>query len=184
MKHFIIILLLFSLISISSAEVQSTVSIDNLAIDKESIAITHIKIEANDASGLSAATIKVSFNPNIVQLLNIENGDFDAYIHNINNELGYVIMVAYQMSFDGVQPGSIQFADLELKAVGVEGSESALSIEVDSITNNTGILVPYQIKNGIFRINGEPPKENIIMSSFSSQDKLEVTSDGNEEHDI
>lgn len=184
MNKLIMIFLVFLFIPISNAEVISIVSMNDLAIDKESIGNAHINIEANDESGLSSGIIKVSFNPDIVQLLKVNDGDFDAYTYNINNELGYVIIVAYQTGIDGVQPGLIQFADLEFKAVGVEGSESALSIEVDSITNNTGILIPNQINNGVFSINGEAPKENIIDSAQSNQNNFEVNIDRNEDNSV
>lgn len=164
---FLLIFALVLSIPVSGAQVQSIVYQDDLILDKGSTAITRLNIEVNEDSGLSAVTLTISFDPNIVQLLNVMEGDFDNYTYNINNELGFIRIVSFQTGAAGVGPGLIRYVDIEFKGIGAEGSTSVLSIEVDDFFNNTGILIPYQVNNGTLKIN--KPIEQISYSGFFIQ---------------
>lgn len=173
-----IFLLIFTLVfsfPVSGAQVQSIVYQDDLILDKGSTAITHLNIEVNEYSGLSAATLTIFFNPNIGQLLKVTEGDFDSYTYNINNELGFVRIVSFQIGAAGVGPGLIRFVDIEFEGIGSEGSIGVLSIEVEDLINNTGTSIPYQINNGTLRIN--KPIEQKMDPGFSIQNTSEVQSD-------
>ena len=152
-KLCIIALLVFCSVIISSAESQSIVSVDNLVMTEDSIAIAHIKIETNGESGLGATTLGLSFDPNIVQILDVSNSDFDSLTYNIDNEVGLVNIVTYQTGSTGVSPGIVNYADVELKAIGTEGSDSTLSLDVVTLKNNDGIAISHTINSGQVSIN-------------------------------
>src|SRR5665648_907281 len=148
---------LIALISVitASAQSQSIISIDNITMDKGSIASVQIKIDVNDEAGLAATTLSMTFDPNTIQILGVSNTDFDSFTSNIDNEAGLVTIVTFQTGSKGIGPGLVKYADVELKAIGTEGSGSPLSLNVITLKNNEGKAVSYTINNGQVNINGD-----------------------------
>ena len=143
----------FSILT-ASAQTPSVVSIGDFTLDKDATITAPIYIQVNDASGLGSATIELKYNPGVIKVLQVTNGEFDSMTPNIDNNAGSVRLVTYQTGAAGVGPGSIKFADIELQAIGAAGSESLLELEVVTIRNNTGSLVIFSIDEGTVKIKG------------------------------
>lgn len=154
-KLYLIALIVLFSVTISSAQSQSIVSIDNIAMDKDGITTAHINIDSNDEAGLAATTLTMTFDPSVVQVLGVSNTDFDSITYNVDNEAGLVNIVTYQTGIDGISPGLVNYADIELKAIGTEGSDSALSLDVITLKNNKGIAVSHTINSGQVSVNGD-----------------------------
>ena len=154
-KLYLIALIVLFSVTISSAQSQSIVSIDNIAMDKDGITTAHIKINSNDVAGLAATTLVMTFDPNVVQVLGVSNTDFDSITYNVDNEAGLVNIVTYQTGSNGVSPGLVNYADVELEAIGTEGSDSTLSLDVITLKNNEGMAVSHTINSGQVSINGD-----------------------------
>jgi hypothetical protein len=153
---------------------ESIITIENLSMDKDSVTFTHIMIEVNDDSGLGAATLNLSYNPEIIQILHINNENFDSIIYNIDNNAGFTNIVTYQTGQNGVGPGLIKFADIELIAIGEKGSETPLFLEIVTLKNNTGISIPYKVINGKVSIKIDKQEESIKNSDTNPQMTIDI----------
>lgn len=124
----------------------------------------------NDTSGLSGATIHLTFNASVVNVIFVANSDFDMLVPNVNNSLGIATLVAAQTGSAGTSQGVIKFADVTLMAVGATSKSSPLNLEIVAIKNNDGINTPSQLSNGTFviGINGD-------FSGDSTTDAWDIT---------
>lgn len=150
----IVILIVLCSISVSNAQTQSIISINEINMDEDSTGVVPIEIEVMDASGLGAATIELSYDPEVIQILKFSYSDFDSLTYNIDSEIGLVNIVTYQTGLNGIGPGTITFGEVELKANGAKGSKSPLSIDIITFKNNTGVSIPYNVADGSVNING------------------------------
>ena len=135
----------------------STVNISDAQASVGDTITSSIYIDVNDPSGLSGATIRLTFDTSVVNVISVANTDFDMLVQNINNSAGLVTMVAAQTGSAGTRQGAIKFVDVTLIAVGNVSESSPLNLEVVTIKNNDGVNTPYQISNGTFviGINGD-----------------------------
>jgi len=162
----IVILILLCSISVSNAQTQSIISIDEINMEKDSTGVVPIEIEVMDESGLGAATIELSYDPEVIQILKFSYSDFDSLTYNINSKIGLVNIVTYQAGLNGIGPGTITFGKVELKAIGAKGSKSLLSIDIITLKNNTGFSIPYNIVDGSVNINGDFQSGEITHSGI------------------
>jgi len=101
--------------------------------------------------GVAAATINLTYNCTVANVIAVKNSSFDSIIYNINNSSGFTKIIAYQTGAAGLT-GNVKLADIEFKAVGEEGEISPLNIEVITLKDNNGIPIPHEVRNGLFRI--------------------------------
>jgi hypothetical protein len=128
-----------------------------------------IMISDVSGEGLSSARITLTYDPKVVNVLNAENSDFDEFVSNI--EKGQVRMIGFQTGLEGLT-GDVTFAQLHLKAVGREGTTSALGLEVQELVDNRGPLLvehnDYEVQAGSFTVGsaGEPEMVSESLNSL------------------
>jgi hypothetical protein len=128
-----------------------------------------IMISDVGGEGLSSARITLTYDPKVVNVLNAENSDFDEFVSNI--EKGQVRMIGFQTGLEGLT-GDVTFAQLHLKAVGRDGTTSALGLEVQELVDNHGILLveehnDYEVQAGSFTVGSAGEPETVSESSNS-----------------
>jgi hypothetical protein len=135
-----------------------TVRIDDLAVASSEVITATIRIEGVGGEGLSSARITLSYNPKIVKVLsaNVESSEFEEFV--ANPESGTVRMIGYQTGAEGLT-GDVTFAQLQLKATGKPGEQTALGLEVIDLIDNVGeVLVEhedFEVVAGSLTITGE-----------------------------
>ena len=146
-----------------------TVQVGDLIVGKGDFANTFIMIKGVRGEGLSCALINLTYDPSVVEVISVENSDFDMFIPNIID--GKVRMVAYQTSAEGLK-GDIKFAEIQVKAVGKANESSELGLEVKELKDNEGFPVHFKVENGYFMIERgekaepeEPLKTTILILS-------------------
>jgi hypothetical protein len=136
-----------------------TVHIDDVSAEKGEEVTVPIMICGVSGEGLSSARITLTYDPDVVKVLSAANSDFDEFVSNI--EKGQVRMIGFQTGLKGLT-GEITFAQLRLKAVGKDGTTSALGLEVQELVDNRGTLLvernDYKVEAGSFTVGtaGEP----------------------------
>jgi len=193
----IVILIVLCSISVTNAQTQSTISIDEINMEKDSTGVVPIEIEVMDESGLGAATIELSYDPEVIQILKFSYSDFDSLTYNIDSELGLVNIVTYQTGLNGIGPGTITIGKVELKAIGAKGSKSPLSIDIITFKNNTGVSIPYNVADGshsgmITDSNSSdvPPNWGEVIADTATEppefvtNNIDQTTDSNKSEDV
>ena len=150
--------IMFLIITVSAAIVTVTaattyVSIGSANATLDSHVTLPIMITNVSEKGVSAATINLTYNPEVVNVIVVENSSFDFIIPNIQNSSGYTLIIAFVLGVEGLT-GDVKFADIEFKAVGEGGDVSPLNLEVIELSK-MGVLIPHAVKNGSFTILGE-----------------------------
>lgn len=102
---------------------EATVAIDNITLPQRSTATIPIMI-TDATSNLSGADINLTYDPTVVQVIDVGNSDFAGFEYNIVN--GKVIMAGYGTE-DLQVP--IKFADVTVKAIGNPGDCTPLNLE-------------------------------------------------------
>ena len=121
-----------------------SVRIDDLTVASSDAITATIRIEGIGAEGLSSARITLTYNPKIVKVLSAtaETSEFEEFVSNIESLT--VRMIGYQTGADGLT-GDVTFAQLQLKAVGKPGEQTALGLDVIDLVNNEGqVLVEHE----------------------------------------
>ena len=144
------IMVYFLLISGSSAE---QVYINNIDIDPGDQVTVPILINVTDPTGLGATTIEFIYNSSVVEVIDVNDSDFESLTSYIQNSIGQTNIVVHQSSDSGIGPGIIQFANVTLKSIGNAGDSSLLELNVITLRNNTGHKLIYDVENGTFSIN-------------------------------
>lgn len=145
-----------------------TVHIDALTVASGEVVTATIRIEGIGGAGLSSARITLTYDPDVVTVLSAESSDFDKFTANIEN--GMVRMIGFQTGLDGVT-GDVTFAQLHLKAVGKDGTTSALGLEVNELVDNVGTLLvernDYEVEAGSFTVGSAGEPEPVFEPSNS-----------------
>jgi hypothetical protein len=135
-----------------------TVRIDDLAVASGEVMTATIRLEGIGAEGLSSAQLNLTYDPKIVEVLsaNAETSEFNEFMVNI--ESGTVRMIGFQSGAEGLT-GDVTFSQLQLKAVGKPGEQTALGLAVIDLIDNEGhVLVEHQdfeVVPGSLTITGE-----------------------------
>ena len=148
-----------------SDENSTNISISDYLTSNGEILTVPIIIDVNDPSGLATATIDLMYNSSVVNVLSVNNSDFEAFIPNIDNNSGKVRMVAYQTGISGLGPGEVNFADVTLQAIGNYSESSQLNLSIITLKNNSGIAVPFNTFNGTFKIS--------LIGDFSGDEEVD-----------
>jgi len=107
------IILFVQFISSSSAEI---IYINDSNVYPENQINVPILINVTDPYGLGAVQINLTFNSSVVKIIAANDSDFEIFVSpNINNQLGYANMGAYQIN-SSVGPGIVQFINLTFEA--------------------------------------------------------------------
>ena len=128
-----------------------TVHVGDVTVRKGDSVNTTIVIKGVGGDGISAALINLTYNPDVVRVVNAENSEFDMFIPNIGD--GKVRMIAHQTGAEGLK-GDVKFAEILLEAVGDANESSELGLEVKELTDNAGFPVLFEIEYGYFSIEG------------------------------
>ena len=148
-----------------------TVRIDDLTVASGEVLTATIRIDGVGGEGLSSARITLTYNPKIVKVLSAsaETSDFDEFMANI--ESGTVRMIGYQTGAEGLT-GDVTFAQLQLKATGKPGEQTALGLDVIDLIDNEGqVLVEhgdFEVVAGSLTIAGEGGRKWIPTCGLAS----------------
>ncbi|HIC92398.1 MAG TPA: hypothetical protein EYP21_10145, partial [Syntrophaceae bacterium] len=123
-----------------------------------------------DPNGVGSATIELYYNPSVVHVTNVANGDFDLVIQNINNTIGVTSIGASK--FGAGLTGSANIANVTLQAVGIEGERSPLNISILLLKNATPQQgdIPANPVNGTFFIIDQTPPS--VTNPIASPDVI------------
>ncbi|MCK4676567.1 MAG: putative Ig domain-containing protein [Bacteroidales bacterium] len=111
-----------------------------------------IWINVTEPSGLGAATVNLTVDPQVLSLISVNGSDFDSNTSYIDNDNGTVRIVAYQTGGTGVGPGIIRLANVTVQTIGNYSDTSPMDLEVETFKNNTGVGIPYYVTDGTFLI--------------------------------
>jgi len=123
--------------------------------------------DITDPGGLGAYDFLFTFDPSAVLVLSVAGGDPPfgsgspqdnpaAPIHRINNDEGWVTMVAFQASQIPGPTEDIVVAYVEVEAIGVPGTSSTIALEVRSLPNaKNGANMVSTVLNGSVTIGHE-----------------------------
>ena len=125
-------LLVIATMPASAQIINVTVSIDNITLAPQATAIIPITITEADKN-VSSAQINLTYDPAVVQIIDVGNSDFDNFDHNIIN--GEVKMAGYQGSSPSLVP-PIKFANVTIKAIGNPGDCTPLNLELGAIMSH------------------------------------------------
>jgi hypothetical protein len=135
-----------------------TVRIDDLTVASGEVITAAIRIEGIEGEGLSSAQLNLTYDPKIMKVVsaNAETSGFDEFMANI--ESGTVRMIGFQTGAEGLT-GDVTFAQLQLKAVGKSGEQTALGLDVIDLIDNKGQVLmeheDFEVVAGSLTITGE-----------------------------
>ena len=146
----------------ASAGLTVTVSIipDDITLPYQNSATLSIMITDVPENNVSAAIINLTYDPTVVQVIDVGNSDFDSFDYNPLN--GKVRMIGYQEGVENLQ-APIKFADVTVKAIGNPGDCTPLDLEIIEITGpEMGTGSPYvaETNNGSVCILATVPVYN------------------------
>jgi len=137
----------------SSNGTPSTTTISIADANAQSGYDTTTQIAINNMTNFGAATVTLSYDPDVVQIADIKAGDVGTPTANINNIAGTATISAYITTATG--PDSpITFANLELLAVGSNGETSSLTLTITTLTDADGGHVSATPLSGTFTVYG------------------------------
>jgi hypothetical protein len=103
-----------------------------------------------NVNNMAAATIWLTYDPNVVNVLSVSAGDLGGVTTNIDNTIGKVTMSAFSTT---AKSGSVTFANVLLRAVGQINATSPLTLSVPSLADQNGAPISHTIKSGTFTIS-------------------------------
>jgi len=139
---------------IQNQTLNTTVYIEDASAMQNEEATTPIIIDTSEAMGVGSATIKLYYDPSVVIVTSVSDGDLGSVTYNIDN--GVVTMAAAVATSPG-PTGIVYFANITLKAVGNVGDTSALHLEVISLydaTPGSPQPIDYTTQDGTFTVTG------------------------------
>jgi hypothetical protein len=149
----VLLVLSLSLLVISgSAQTVVKVSIGNVSAVPGEVITIAIMIE--DVTNLGVANINLSYDPSVVHVLSVCDGEFDTgAFSEINNSEGIARIGAFQMQSAGLNE-DVMLCEVELKAVGAAGVSSGLKIDISELKDPTpeGNDILADIEEGVFSI--------------------------------
>lgn len=113
-----------------------------------------IPITVTNAENVGSMDLMLKYDPTIVNVTSVANGDMDNTITNLENTAnGWIHIVAYQAGSD-VLSGTFILANIDFEAVGSSGS-CPLEISVTTFKDATpaGNVMPYTVSNGTYTIS-------------------------------
>lgn len=126
----------------------TVVSIANVTTTQNSNVTRPIIVE--NVNNMAAATIWLTYDPTVVNVLSVSAGDLGGVTTNIDNTIGKVTMLAFSTT---AKSGSVTFANVMLRAVGQINATSSLTLTVPSLADQNGAPISRTIKSGTFTIS-------------------------------
>lgn len=152
-------LILLGYKSLSTPE--AVVKVESKELSKGSTANIAVRVENIPSNGgLGAYDIKITFNPSVIQVLDVVGGSspFNKITaKNINNAEGWARFNHFITATQG-PTGSITIAYLKIKTIGEPGTSTNLGIKVISLVDaKTGDEIPRTTSPGKITIKKPPP---------------------------
>jgi len=157
---------------------EAVVKVESKELSKGSTASVAVIVENIPSNGgLGAYDIKITFNPSVIQVLDVVGGSspFDKITaKNINNAEGWVRFNHFITATQG-PTGSITIAYLKIKAIGEPGTSTNLKVQVISLVDaKTGDEIPRTTSPGIIKIKVEVIKKPSYIRIFINTTKLKI----------
>ena len=134
----------------------ATVAVGEARIGAGQRALVPVTVDdVTSAHGLGAYTLRISFNPSVVQIVSVQGGDppFGAVVSaNINNVEGWVVMVSAQAGTINGPRGPITVANMEVETVGAYGAATTLGLHVAELDDTYGDSMAATEVNGEVRV--------------------------------
>ncbi len=140
----------------------ATVSLADL--DAKPVSTIKVPLMIYNVTAVVGGELNISFDPSVVHLTDISDGDIGTTTPNINNDAGWAYMTVF--GTEG-KSGDVVFANLNLTAVGSEGDKSPLNISVISLFDTNYRDSPYNTGNGTFAIRDITPP---VISNVAATD--------------
>ena len=127
---------------------QAVVSIENVTV-MQGETIT-VPIMINYVANLNSCQISLTYNPSVVHVTGITEGDLDLSTNNINNDNGE--MTAITINEQAIS-GNLVFAYIDLTAVSSNNNDSSLlDITVDQLISNDN-PISHSVTEGTFTVS-------------------------------
>ena len=165
--HLLFILVLVTLAQVCEvASATTTVKAGSISVNPGGTG--NVPITVNDItaySGLGAYGLKVTFNPSVVEVLEVTgSASFsDSVTANIDNTAGRVTFNSFQPNIPG-PTGSITIAYLKVKAAGSAGSSSVLIISYIDLADTNGNPISATPVHGSVTIKAPKSSSSITLS--------------------
>ncbi|OFV67994.1 MAG: secreted protein containing Cellulosome anchoring protein, cohesin region domain protein [Candidatus Syntrophoarchaeum caldarius] len=143
-----ILIVASALVITAAANEETVISIEDVAAGKgESVTVPII---IKNLDGGLGANIILNFDPDVVQVLDIDGSDFNFPVYSqIDNEAGYVQYAAF--NFPTSLTGDVVFAEVTFEAVGEGGDTSPLDLTVTSLTDGMDEIT-HTVVDGTFTV--------------------------------
>ncbi len=135
-----------------------TATISLADFDTNPVSTIKVPLMIYNVTAVVGGELNISFDPSVVHLTDISDGDIGTTTANINNDAGWAYMNVF--GTEG-KSGDVVFANLNLTAVGSEGDKSPLNISVISLFDTNYMDIPYNTDNGTFAIRDITPHASI-----------------------
>ena len=142
-----------------------TATVSLADFDTKPVSTIKVPLMIYNVTAVAGGELNISFDPSVVHLTDISDGDIGTTTANINNDAGWAYMNVF--GTEG-KSGDVVFANLNLTAVGSEGDKSPLNISVISLFDTTYMDIPYNTDNGTFAIRDITPL--VIISNVAAAD--------------
>ncbi len=115
-------------------------------------AVTQVVI--NNVTNVGVAHIDIHYDPAVVWVVDVVDGDFNFITSSIDNAAGVVKIGALQVESSGLN-GDVLLAEITLQAKGAQGNTSTLSIDLNELKDATPQCNPIQasVEDGIFTVS-------------------------------
>ncbi len=141
----------------------TVVSIANITATPSSNVTLPIMVE--NVNNLAAGTIWLTYDPNVVHVLSVSQGDLGGITTGIDNATGKTTMSVFTTA---PRSGNVTFANVLLRAVGAVNNTSPLTLSVPALADQNGAAIPHTIKSGTFAIS------SIIKGDVSGDGQVTV----------
>lgn len=123
---------------------QTLVSINN--VSGEPGKDINATIMLNDVTNYGTGTIKVTYDPAIVQVTDVEGSiDSSVLAWNADNKAGSVTISAWNSN---VKSGDVVFADIKFYAIGNSGSSKTLTLNITTLQDSSNDEIPTSLNHG------------------------------------
>lgn len=163
MHRVLIILIAMLSVSIVPAVAEQVSMADTEGLTSGTIVPIHVSDVKN---GIGSATIKLSYNPDIIQIENVSKGDLLYVVSNINNTIGKTVIVAY--TAPAINTSVVTIANVKMKS-SVQTGTSPLKIDVETLSDSAGNPIAYTVGIGTAVI-----ESNIIRVNWTASNNIQM----------
>ncbi|HEY9246717.1 MAG TPA: cohesin domain-containing protein [Candidatus Methanoperedens sp.] len=134
------------------------------------------KIELKDVVNFGTVTISLLYDPSVVQVTTVSNGNIPAttMANNINYPVNGSTRILVRTSDVSGPNGNFVLSNINLKAVGNGGSQSFLSISIQEFVDPDGRHIDYTVLNGTFSIKSSEIRNVTVTPTISSMTPAET----------